>query len=156
MKRSAIVKSLAASVTAVVLVSLVAAFWMLGSPAEQRQYRLDQRRISDLAGIVNSISVYAGTHDALPTDLSVFSKESGLPQAPADPLSGVPYDYVVLGPQTYRICATFATSSNAAMPDYLDSQGWTHLAGRQCFERKQKIGKDQPGVEKRPGGASHG
>jgi hypothetical protein len=93
---------------------------------------------------VNTIGLYASTHEALPPDLSVLGKEPGPRRAPKDPDTGAPYEYAVLNTESYRLCAVFVTASpdaNAA-PPYTEREGWTHSTGRQCFERKQKIGKN--------------
>ena len=130
---------LIAGVTAAVVAAVVAAIVVLGSPAEQRQRRLDERRVRDLSTIVNSIRVYASAHEDLPPDLAALGKEPGPRQAPTDPDTGAAYEYALIGKEAYRLCAVFTGPSDAT-PAYAEREGWAHGAGRQCFERKQKIG----------------
>jgi len=131
---------LMAGVTAAVVAAVVAAVFVLGSPAEQRQRRLDERRVRDLSTIENSIRAYASTHPDLPSDLAALGREPGPRRAPTDPETGAAYEYSLTGKEAYRLCAVFAGPSAEAASAYAEREGWTHGAGRQCFERKQKIG----------------
>ena len=137
---------LVSAVTGSVVAAVIAAIVVLGSPMEQRQRRLDERRVHDLTTIVNTISLYASTHEALPSELSVLGKQPGPRRAPMDPDTGAPYEYSVLGAESYQLCAVFTMpspdASAAPISSYAEREGWTHGAGRQCFERKQKIGKN--------------
>jgi hypothetical protein len=141
MNRSTGIRILVAGITAAVIAAIVAAMLVLGPPALQRQRRLDEHRVRDLVAITTSISLYAGTHGALPPNLSALGKEPGPPRAPNDPDTGAPYEYSTLGAESYRLCATFALPSPQTDAPYFGREDWTHDAGRQCFERKQKIGK---------------
>jgi type II secretory pathway pseudopilin PulG len=138
------VRILVTGVSLAVLAAVVAAIIVMGSPTQQRQRRLDERRVQDLSTIATTIGIYASAHEALPPDLSVLGKEPGPRRAPKDPETGAPYEYIVLGTESYQLCAVFVTPSadaDTARP-YQERDGWTHGAGRQCFERKQKIGKN--------------
>jgi len=114
----------------------------LGSPEQQRQRHLDERRVRDLSNISASINFYAGTHSALPLDLAALGKEPGPHRASNDPDTGAPYEYSVLSAESYQLCATFALPSPETNAPYMEHENWTHAAGRQCFERKQKIAKN--------------
>lgn len=142
MNRAAGVRILIGVVTAAVIAAVIAAIIVLGSPAQQRQRHLDERRVRDLSSISASINLYASTHGALPPDLAALGKEPGPRRAPNDPDAGTPYEYSVLTDESYRLCATFASPSPETNAPYMERDGWTHAAGRQCFERKQKIGKN--------------
>jgi type II secretory pathway pseudopilin PulG len=145
MNRAIGIRILVFAISIAVFAAIVAAIVVMGPPSQQRQRRLDERRVQDLSTIVNTISKYTSTHEALPADLSVLGKQPGPRRAPTDPETGAPYEYIVLNAESYQLCAVFATPSadeNAAAP-YLQREGWTHGTGRQCFERNQKIGKNQ-------------
>jgi hypothetical protein len=137
MNGSAVPMILAGAVSAAVVAALVAAVIVLGSPARQRQYRLDERRERDLAAIAGSIAMYASSHGTLPAGLDTLGGEPGTPPAPSDPESGAAYGYAVLASDTYQLCAEFTASSSDTPRSGVD--GWTHRAGRQCFERKQAV-----------------
>jgi type II secretory pathway pseudopilin PulG len=142
MNRAAGIRILVAAVTAAVVAAVIGAIVVLGSPAQQRQRHLDERRVRDLSSISATINLYASTHGALPPDLAALGKEPGPRHAPNDPDTGAPYDYSVLTDESYRLCATFALPSPETDAPYMERDGWTHAAGRQCFERKQKAGKN--------------
>jgi type II secretory pathway pseudopilin PulG len=146
MNRVTGVRLLITGVCVAVVTAVVTAIVVLGSPTQQRQRRLDEHRVHDLSTIVNTISLYANTHDALPPELSALGKEPGPRRAPTDPGTGAAYEYAVLGTESYQLCAVFTlpsadTAATRLSPD-LETEGWTHAPGRQCFERKQKIGKN--------------
>lgn len=147
-----------------VILAVGYSFAIMGSPAKQRLLRLDDRRIGDLQNIQYQIINFWQQKEKLPQDLPEL----------ADPLSGyslpVPpefekgekYEYSVLSPLKFELCATFALPmpkgwreySKGVMPmPYMESPGrdvavsypypypggvnesWDHQAGRTCFER---------------------
>lgn len=122
----------------VVGATLVAAIVVLDSPPQQREQRLDARRVQDLQQIGNAIDIYHDRNKALPADLAALRAEmSGWNLAPGDPASAAPYGYEVLGERSYRLCAQFTTDTAAAEAPYgpvVDA--WKHGAGRQCFNRE--------------------
>lgn len=142
MNRAGGVKLLVSAVTAAVVAAVIAAVVVLGSPAHQRQRHLDERRVRDLSSVTATINLYASTHGALPPDLAALGREPGPRHAPNDPDSGAPYEYSVHGSESYQLCATFALPSPETDASHMERDGWTHAAGRQCFERKQKIDKN--------------
>lgn len=136
---------LAIAASAVVVAAVVAAIVVMGSPSAQREIKLDQRRIGDLARIVNAVDGHAKQHDgALPPDLATLAREPGRRLPTTDPKDGSPYVYERSGALTYRLCATFATDTARTTDDagYWGPEEWHHGAGRQCFERKAKGDKD--------------
>src|SRR5690606_16652197 len=120
----------------VVCATLVAAIVVLDSPPQQREQRLDARRVQDLQQLGNAIEAYHAGHKALPADLAALRAEMpGWNLAPGDPASGTPYSYEVLGERSYRLCAEFTTDTAAAeaSPYGPVVDAWKHGAGRQCF-----------------------
>jgi hypothetical protein len=129
-------KARAIAVSAVVVAAILAGIFTLGSPAVQRQRRLDERRVSDLMGIENAVTVYWQRRNALPADLAALAEEAGLRPNARDPEKGAPYDYEVTGPDSYRLCAVFAfdSTTDPAAPSRAHVSSWSHGAGRHCFE----------------------
>ncbi|RPE79968.1 hypothetical protein [Vulcaniibacterium tengchongense] len=127
--------ALAASV--VVVATVAAALYVTGSPAEQREAKLDRRRTADLQRIERALRAHARRTGALPPGLATLAAQPGQRLPIADPVSGAPYAYEVLGPRRFRLCARFATDT-AQVPDAAIawSDDWRHGAGRQCFERE--------------------
>ena len=121
----------------VVGATLVAAIAVLDSPPQQREQRLDARRVQDLQQLENAIGVYHAGHKALPADMAALRAEMpGWNLAPGDPASGTPYGYEVLGERSYRLCAEFTTDTAADTPHGPVVDAWKHGAGRQCFNRE--------------------
>ena len=121
----------------VVVATIAAAVWVIGSPAAQRESRMDARRVSDLRRLESAIERHAKLHDALPRGLDALQGD-GATVARVDPASGAPYGYEPVDARRYRLCAGFATDSRVAVrqaePDYDDA--WRHPAGHHCFERR--------------------
>jgi hypothetical protein len=126
--------------TIAVAAAVSAGLWALGSPATQRQQRLDATRIEDLTVIERAIATFAGLHKSLPHDLPSLAREPGFSVRIDDPESGAPYAYEILDTNTYRLCATFKTRSEDAAPyrayGPATFTAWAHATGRQCFNAK--------------------
>ena len=126
----------------VVVATLAAALWLLGSPASQRQQQLDQRRVDDLQRLVEAVRAYAKTHKALPQTLEVVARQPGRNLPVADPVDATPYEYRVTDAETFRLCAVFATDTARTTDDggrWVEDE-WLHGAGRHCFDRKSDDG----------------
>lgn len=121
-------------------------FYVMGSPYTQKLKRFDSNRVSDLQMIQNQIIPYWQTKNKLPATLKDFDDPISGFVFPADPLTKVPYEYIVTGKLSFQLCATFsretpsgATSgifSEPALPykNVMD-ENWQHSAGRKCFDR---------------------
>ncbi len=114
---------------ALVLAAVVAGLMLAGSPSEARRRRLDERRAADLRQIGQAIDVYWARTRRLPSAPADLTRP-GLQVALTDPVTHEPYGYDVLGPQAYRLCATFESPSDRIG----DLPFWTHGTGRQCFD----------------------
>ena len=121
----------------VVAATLVSAIFVMGSPAVQREAKLDERRIADLTRIDRLADGYFERKGKLPPDLATLANQPGRRLSTADPVDGSAYAYEVTGDRTFRLCAVFATDTAEtfeAAERWTDE--WNHGAGRQCFERK--------------------
>lgn len=118
---------LAAAVAMIVVVTaVILGLKLAGSPAAERDRRLDVRRAEDLAAVARAVDVYYARRDRLPAALEDLTGTVTI----ADPSSGRPYDFRPLGPKRYEVCATFSRQSEDR--GYADF--WTHGQGRQCFQ----------------------
>ena len=139
---------------ALVLITIVAGFFIIGTPWQARLYRYDEQKVSDLQNIQYQVVNYYQAKQKLPASLADL----------IDPLSGfvVPvdpqivtnfeyaYDYQKTANLSFELCATFnavtqpyaasgRTIPMAATP--YDAKGlamqdsWSHGAGRTCFSR---------------------
>jgi hypothetical protein len=122
-----------AAAAAVVVVAVVAGLVLLGSPADQRARRLDDRRLEDLRGTAAAVDLYWTRNGRLPRSLEELPPELGPAAATRDPETGEAYVYEIIGDDRYRLCATFERDSSAeAWGPRRDF--WAHPAGRHCFE----------------------
>ena len=115
-----------------VALALAAAIWLMPSPSEQRQSRLDERRVRDLTHVNQAIDEYVRRNGALPDGLEDLETGYGLASELADPVTGERYGYHVTGERTFELCATFATSTEDDGPAYSRTYYWRHPAGRYC------------------------
>lgn len=134
-------KMIGGAVTLVVLVSIVAGFFIIGSPETQRLTRLDEQKINDLASIQSQITYYWQQKQALPDSIDTLQDPLLGYIAPRDPQTGEAYTYETTGPMSFRLCATFnlptsPTADTSTLYRYgIQNENWKHDAGEQCFDR---------------------
>ena len=132
----------------VIVVAIVASLFVVGSPAKQRDARLDQNRVSDLQTIQSSLIDYWRDKETLPENLTALEDDIIGYRNPTDPESGEVYEYSVTGELDFQLCATFTTESDGSdqnvypvpmMYDFGymggDFDVWSHAEGRTCFDR---------------------
>ncbi|MDD3897260.1 MAG: DUF5671 domain-containing protein [Candidatus Peribacteraceae bacterium] len=124
---------------AVAGIAIVWGIVLVGSPASERLRKFDDRRVENLRSLQDA--VFNIVYDYRPYDVeqkpvqpipaTVAEVASGTKEyklETADPETGVPYDYVVLSPDTFKLCATFTYERSV---DY--DLVWNHGPGYQCF-----------------------
>ena len=128
---------------AIVLGSIIISFVVLGSPALQRELRLDAQRQADLINIQGFVVNYWHQNQKLPADTSVLENPLSGFTVPLDPETQSPYSYKPTGDVSFEICATFSQETSSmlggefypVLPGVKDSNNWKHASGKQCFER---------------------
>jgi hypothetical protein len=130
--------SLARYAAAAVLVVAAAAggLFLLGGRGEERERRLDDRRVEALEAIGRAVDLYWTRNGRLPDGLREIPAEAADREAFTDPVSGQPYAYRVVDDRTYELCGTFdrdATNGNRGSGSF-----WSHGAGRHCFQVKAR------------------
>lgn len=139
------------TVISVVAVSVIAGFFIVGSPKEERLRRFDERRVNDLQFLQGEIINYWINKEKLPENLTLIKDDVRGVAAPKDPETGADYQYTVKGKLIFSLCADFASpslsvSENVPKPAYPDGRyygenpayggaNWQHGAGLVCFER---------------------
>lgn len=140
-------------VSLIVVISIMSAFLIIGSPRTQRVMRYDSQKISDLQSIQsNLISIYQQTGN-LPESLEAMRDPLSWFVVPVDPQSkekaddGTPISYVYskTSNTTFTLCAYFNlpsfdandAESPYAVPVVADPalEYWKHDAGKVCFDR---------------------
>lgn len=131
-----------------VVLTVIAGFFIVGTPAQARLYRFDEQKITDLQNIQYQITSYYQLKQKLPQTLSELNNPVSDVVIPVDSQSKQAYEYqVVKAPYSFEICATFNKESrvgaqNVTMPEPMRAgygkgatENWKHDAGRVCFER---------------------
>src|SRR5262245_50357063 len=122
---------LAGVVIVVAAATIAAGFLVVGSPAEARRQRLDERRVSDLRQIRSAIDVAWTRAKVMPDSIESAMRVQSGDVAPVDPSTRHPYEYRVLAGQSFELCAVFERASEA--PPAASDPLWAHVSGRQCF-----------------------
>jgi uncharacterized membrane protein len=132
------------AVALLVVLTILAGFFIIGTPMQARQARLDDQRISDLQNIQSQVVNYWQAKQKLPGSLADLNDTLSYFTVPQDPAGGQ-YEYVPGEGNSFKLCATFAAdsvvgnSARISMPIPYGAKGvadnWSHGAGHQCFER---------------------
>ena len=145
-KKYQLPKILAWVTAAAVLIVIIGGFFIVGSPATQRQRRFDDQRINDLQVIQNEIVNYWQQKEKLPEKLDDLKNSISGFNPPLDPETNLAYEYNVKEPLTFELCAVFSKEGDQVNPSFIMpepvqyykspyQQNWSHGAGRACFTR---------------------
>lgn len=141
------------TIIAIVSATVIAGFFIVGSPKYARLIEQDNQRISNLQMIQSEILNFWTNKARLPKVLSELNDSIRGVSVPYDPVSGTEYTYEISGKESFRLCAIFAKPSiltptgglkSAPMervpsPAYMIPYGqdnWQHAEGLVCFDRK--------------------
>jgi len=149
--RSRIPRIAGVGATIIVVASLVAGFFIVGSPATQRSRRFDEQRVEDMQIIQNRIINYWTLKQKLPDSLDALTDTISGFSTPQDPETAQSYEYRIDDKLTFELCAAFRTATApserrggkllsvpvAPYGQHRDAQNenWAHTAGRMCFLR---------------------
>lgn len=129
---------------AVVLVSIVSGFFIMGSPATVRLQRFDDQKVSDLQSIQSQVTYYWQSKQKLPVNSHDLEDPLMGYVLPLDPQSSQDYGYrITKAPYSFEVCADFNLDSNTGSNDATtarhvggtEAETWKHTAGQNCFER---------------------
>lgn len=140
------------AVIAIVAISVVAGFFLVGTPQDSRIRYYDQARVNDLQNIHYQIIKYWQAKKTLPATLAdLVDKNQGV-LPPTDPETQEDYGYNILDETklSFELCANFRSSNSDSIskeeiprmnepafyaePEKAD-WNWRHEVGRVCFER---------------------
>ncbi len=136
-----------------VVAALIGSLFVVESPTEARNRKLDSMVIVDFNEIDQAINIYYAENKKLPENLSTlqetisFLRDNDL----QDPVTNKAYGYKVSDDKNYELCATFRTvSADEKSREYYFDDRWHHEAGEQCLKQTVHTeGKDFP-LEPRP------
>ncbi len=132
-------------ITILTIAALVYGFYIIPSPAKEREIVADHRRVADLGALHSEIDIYYQDNQQLPQTLATISNNDK-PLNKIDPATQQPYEYTMTSEKSYKLCANFTTSSSnddpndydTANPDYSTYQDkLKHPAGHYCFDENE-------------------
>jgi type III secretory pathway component EscS len=129
----------------IVLICVVGAFFIVGSPTTARLIQFDQQKINDLQEIQYEIVHYYRSKESLPN--SLFELEDSISgfKIPKDPQTEQSYEYFVLDFEnlSFELCANFNKDGKDKYGEIYPidfstkgiSENWEYTQGRFCFNR---------------------
>ena len=140
------------AVGVLILVSIAAGFFIMGSPGQVRLYRFDDQKVSDLQTIQYQVVNFWQQKGVMPSSVDDLIDPLSGYMTPVDPQGGM-YTYELTGPMSFKLCATFNAETQPTSPTaqrtfekvpvpagmdgaaVLESSTWVHGAGITCFTR---------------------
>lgn len=132
------------AVSVLAIATIIAGFFIVGTPRDARLTRYDEQKVSDLQSLYAQITYYWQAKRTLPASLDDLNDSLSYGPVPAtDPQTGEPYKYKATGPLSFELCATFnrksGTNPSISSPEYYGPKdrtvNWQHGTGEVCFER---------------------
>jgi hypothetical protein len=139
--RESLSKAIGAALGLGVIAVIIGGFFIMGSPAAQREIRLDQQQVSDLQTIQYQIVTYWQQNQELPSSLTALENDVMGYRIPVAPEDRPAYTYTRESDLSFSLCATFGQDSGVYSASAPESYGivgtttWEYSAGEQCFER---------------------
>lgn len=134
------------------VVTIVAGFFIVGTPGQARLARFDAQKVQDLQNIQYQIINFYQAKQKLPGTISDLNNSLNYGPVPVDPQTSKGYIYKPGEGLSFKLCAVFNTESRAnqaaiypetrtiAVPERVGGKGvaqdnWQHGAGQVCFDR---------------------
>lgn len=131
------------------LATVIAGFFIIGTPGHVRMLKLDDQKVGDLQSIQSQLTYYYQQKQALPDALSAIEDPLSGFMVPVDSQTGAPYEYQKTSATTFSLCAVFnvptpdtqgkgaASGRDVSYPATVGIEGssWKHETGRTCFTR---------------------
>src|SRR3989338_3550757 len=133
-----------------VLITIIAGFFIIGTPQQIRVQKQDAIRVQDLQTIQWQVVNYWQQKQKLPAGLAELADPISNAIIPVDPQTKEPYEYSSTGKMSFQLCATFALEGGtigyqgrptpmSVEPAAVGGKGvednGQHSAGRACFAR---------------------
>ncbi|MDO8486421.1 MAG: DUF5671 domain-containing protein [Candidatus Staskawiczbacteria bacterium] len=140
-------KYFAFATSIVILILVIGAFFIVGSPMQARLIQFDQQRVGDLQNIQYQIVNYWQRKGQLPQSLTDLNDSISGYVVASDPQTNNSYEYNIKDAVNlnFELCANFNSNSNLNNAKSVSAQtftypsgysdNWNHSAGRVCFER---------------------
>ncbi len=136
----------------VIIAAFAASLFIVESPTQARNRRLDDILINNFNQIDSAVSTYYQEYGSLPENLDVLKTEFSYlgDENLRDPATNAPIQYRTVDERTYELCASFLTDTteNEGVNAFIDER-WRHASGEQCLKQAVHDLGDNPDV-KRP------
>ena len=132
-----VLRGLVIAAVVVVVATLGYSVYLVGTPGQQRDVRLDERRVEDLRDISRNIDTYLELNGTMPESLEELRGPRFYVNSIEDPETGARYEYRVFEGTQYELCAVFTTDSTEGRRSESRSFSetvWDHGAGLTCFQ----------------------
>lgn len=126
-------------------VTIVAGFFIVGTPGQARLARYDAQKVSDLQNIQSQVTTYYQAKQKLPSTIVDLNNSLSYGPVPVDVQTGTSYGYEMTGTLSFKLCAEFNASGRAAYPQAIATtpvsgkqitpDNWQHGSGQVCFDR---------------------
>lgn len=130
------------SAVVIILLSIVLGFVVIGSPKSQRLKNYDLEKINDIQQLQSSVVSFWQINGNLPQNLSEVAGQYGYFDL-NQPDSKKPYEYSIVSPNSFEVCADFNFDSKNNNPysrsvidtkyNYTTPSDWSYKEGRSCF-----------------------
>jgi hypothetical protein len=143
-------RSVGIAIGILAVMTIVAGFFIIGTPMQAMSYQFDEQKVNDLQTIQSEIVSYWQQNGKLPATLAQIGQPLTGETVPVDEQTGDSYQYTVVSKLSFKLCATFnaatapyaITTDELAIPAPVTANGsddstysWYHDAGTQCFLR---------------------
>ena len=145
-------RSVGIATGALIVITVVAGFFIIGTPWQARLYRFDEQKGAYLQNIQYQIVSCWQQKEELPITLTDLFDPISNNILPRDPQTGEQYTYSITGAYSFKLCATFNAETPATLADAANrpikvpavglegsklaqNETWYHPAGEFCFNR---------------------
>ncbi|HUO50730.1 MAG TPA: DUF5671 domain-containing protein [Candidatus Paceibacterota bacterium] len=145
-------RSVAGATALLIVCTIGAGFFIIGSPWQIRLYRFDDQKVNDLQGIQSQVVSYWQHKNKLPQTLTDLNDSISGYTVPSDPQTGAQYEYKALTKTGFALCANFNAETRPNSPTLTQlmpyastpagygvnytADSWYHGSGRFCFPRE--------------------
>jgi heme/copper-type cytochrome/quinol oxidase subunit 4 len=123
----------------IAIIVFVSSFFIVESPVEARNRKIDEKIVSNLQSVTSAVNQYYSENKRLPQDFNeIKTQEYSFVDSNSfiEESTGKYYEYKIVDDKKYEICATFSSSNlDNGQKDYY-SMYWKHDKGYQCLTRR--------------------
>ncbi len=134
------------SALVMVIVTFAGALFVVESPTETRDRKLDAMVIDNFNQIDMAIRTFYTENKKLPESLDTLQAEFSYLRDKdlKNPVTSELYEYKISGDKEYELCATFRISNlESESHDYYQDKRWLHEAGEVCLKQTVHANDDE-------------